>query len=154
MYMANPQTPKMKVILMMFWLATGVNLAHSGLPVFVPQEKAPILAITQACLVKMAGHILLFFCFSIYLELLFHKNAKKKSMDNILPPWPNAYIYWALFTCLACLLCLRVIKVGNFLEFSLWIKKILFNLDPFPEPSVTTHICGTTSLVLLGCHQF
>ena len=31
----------------------------------------------------MAGHGLVLFCFSIYLELLFHKNAKKKETWTI-----------------------------------------------------------------------
>ena len=150
----NPQTPKMEFILMMSWLATWVNLAHSGFPRFVPQEKALFLAITAASLVKMAGHGLVLFCFSFYLEVFVQKNEKKRAwtLSNHLE---QMHIYWALFACLTCLRYLyRVIKIGNFLEFSLWIKKILSNLDPFPEPSVTTHISGTTSLAVLGYHQF
>ena len=56
-----------------------------GISYICPTRKtaALFLAITHACLVKMAGHGLVLFCFSIYLELLVHKNAKNKDMDNI-----------------------------------------------------------------------
>ena len=39
----NPQTPKMKFILMKSWLATWVNLVHLGFPTFsCPTRKSPL----------------------------------------------------------------------------------------------------------------